>query len=55
MYSIIETAKANKLNSQKLNDRPKDSFSGESGNDMSVPERKDNNEEINHESGKEGI
>ena len=26
----------------KLNDRPKDTFSGEAGDDMSVPRRKEN-------------
>ena len=55
----------------KLNDRPRDTFSGEAGDEMSVPRRKENGtapkrvacqspadrtaEEINHKSGKEGI
>ena len=53
------------------NDRPKDTFSGEAGDETSVPKRKENGtapkrvacqspadrtaEEINHKSGKEGI
>ena len=55
----------------KLKDRPRDTFSGEAGDEMSVPRRKENGtapkrvacqspadrtaEEINHKSGKEGI
>jgi hypothetical protein len=55
----------------KLNDRPKDTFSGEAGDETSVPKRKENGtapkrvacqspadrtaEEINHKTGKEGI
>ena len=55
----------------KLNDRPTDTFSGEAGDEMSVPRRKENGtapkrgacqspadstaEKINHKSGKEGI
>lgn len=55
----------------KLNDRPMDTFSGEAGDETSVPKRKENGtapkrvacqspadrtaEEINHKTGKEGI
>ena len=55
----------------KLNDRPRDTFSGEARDETSVPRRKENGtapkrvacqspadrtaEEINHKSGKEGI
>ena len=31
-----------KFKRAKLNDRPKDTFSGEAGNEMSVPRRKEN-------------
>ena len=60
-----------KFKRAKLNDRPRDTFSGEAGDEMSVPRRKENGtapkrvacqspadrtaEEINHKSGKEGI
>ena len=60
-----------KFKRAKLNDRPRDTFSGEAGDEMSVPRRKENGtapkrvacqspadrtaEKINHKSGKEGI
>ena len=60
-----------KFKRAKLNDRPKDTFSGEAGDETSVPKRKENGtapkrvacqspadrtaEEINHKTGKEGI
>ena len=60
-----------KFKRAKLNDRPRDTFSGEARDETSVPRRKENGtapkrvacqspadrtaEEINHKSGKEGI
>ena len=60
-----------KFKRAKLNDRPRDTFSGEAGDEMSVPRRRENGtapkrvacqspadrtaEAINHKSGKEGI
>ena len=60
-----------KFKRAKLNDRPRDTFSGEAGDEMSVPRRRENGtapkrvacqspadrtaEEINHKTGKEGI